>query len=402
MTALAEKQSMDIQLNEGQTQEESIVAQFFQQTKSNETNCPLKSLLFSPEETAMKQEKYIYHTGKNQMSLSISITTFQEKSQEIYNKVCVIHDQSLYEELETSRMEAQYQKSLFAMVNHELRNPLQGILGIFEIILMGVDMASIKDQCRIGISTGNLMLVLVNDILDISQLETCNFKLAEQVFSVSEAITNCIEIMKYRYQQKGIDLRWKVKGEISIKNDKNRYQQIVINLLSNALKFTSTGYVKVTSWYNESAQQLFTKIKDTGEGIKEEEQGKMFTMYCKLQKQQSANPTGVGLGLSICKKLCEAMDGSISFKSVYNKGTTFTFYIKNFQIPVLAEYPSECNFEGAYEEEKISPFPESFINLEPKKRVLVVDDEMVCGHIIASYCKSLNVNVEIVIIFAML
>lgn len=263
-----------------------------QETKRGETNSTLSSLVFSPEETNIKEEKYIFKTEKNSIPLSISMKTFRDQNKESLGKVCVIHDQTLYEELETARMESQYQKNLFAMVNHELRNPLHGILGIFNIILMHNISEDMNQQCKIGISTGNLMLCLVNDILDISQLESANFKLAEQPFSVNDALSDCFEVMKYRFEQKGIKLRPKVKGLIIIKNDQNRYKQIVINLLSNALKFTKNGYVKVTCWHDPKAKQLYTKVKDTGEGIKQEEQGKIFSMYCKLKQQNSANPTG--------------------------------------------------------------------------------------------------------------
>ena len=294
MTSLAAKNNLkeDFQSNEELEYKERNIVKFFQETKNNENSTTLNTLFFSEEETRIKQGKYIYSAGENKIPLSVGVTTFQDKKEKSPHKVCVIHDQTLYEELETSRMESQYQKSLFAMVNHELRNPLHGLLGIFEII-MGYNVNDeLKHQCRIGISTGNLMLLLVNDILDISQLEACNFKLTEKSFSISEAISECIEIMKYRYEQKGVALLSKVKGDISIINDKNRFKQIVINLLSNAIKFTSNGYVKVTCSYNPDNQCLMTKVKDTGEGIKPEEKNKMFTMYCKLEQQKSANPTG--------------------------------------------------------------------------------------------------------------
>ena len=114
---------------------EGEINKFLQETVKSETNIRLDTLFFSSEETIIKEEKYIYNTEKNQIPLSVSVSTFHNQSKDSFHKVCVIYDQSLYEELETSKMEAKYQKNLFAMINHELRNPLHGILGIFDIIL---------------------------------------------------------------------------------------------------------------------------------------------------------------------------------------------------------------------------------------------------------------------------
>lgn len=292
---LAEKKSPREEFDRGKDflNKENKIKQFLTETKKcQSSSAKLSDELFSNEVVNTQQEKYL-HCGKEFVNpLSICVVTFKGENSEYTYKVCEIQDLSLKEELESSRQDAEYQKRLFAMVNHELRNPLHGILGIFEVISSENIAEEIKKQCKIGISTGNLMLTLVNDILDISQLEVGKFKLTEQPFNVSEILQECIEVMKYQYENKGIALRLKSTCLINIRNDKNRLKQVVINLLSNALKFTSKGYVKITTYYNSETQLLTTKIKDTGEGIREEEKEKVFTMYCKMERQQSANPRG--------------------------------------------------------------------------------------------------------------
>ena len=386
--------------------DEKDIIEFLNDTKKNESNNTLLSLLFSNEEVDIKQEKYIRPIEKIEIPLTVSVTAFKEQNEDCIHKVCVIHDQSLYEELEASRKDAVYQKGLFAMINHELRNPLHGILGIFEIIMQYKIVENVRQQCRIGLNTGQLMLLMVNDILDISQLEACKFKLSEELFPVSETLEECVEIMKYRFEQKSIALFCKVKGNILIMNDKNRYKQVIINLLSNSLKFTNKGFVKITCWQDPTTKRLFTKVKDTGEGIKPEEQSKIFSMYCKLKHQQTANPTGknlfnivflgCGLGLTICKKLCEAMSGSISFTSVYGAGTKFIFDIKDLEL--LKNTRTNKNNFQIPEEEKLTTVQLTCEALKPEYRILVVDDDIVCGHIVASYCKSIGINAEVVII----
>lgn len=391
MQDLMVKKNLNANIHESPLANPDNTMTILEEIKRNDSDITLSSQILSQEIVNTKQEKYVIPTDKKPIPLSVSITSTQDYNQGSVHKLCVIQDQTIYEELETSRIETKCQKSVFAMVNHELRNPLHGILGIFEIIQKADVGNEIKQHCRIGISTGNLMLLLVNDILDISQLDSCKFKLTETSFEIEEAILECVEIMKYRYEQKGITLRWKIKNKAKIVNDKNRFKQIVINLLSNSLKFTKEGYVKVTSWYDENTQQLFTKVKDTGEGIKKEEQNKIFTMYCKLEKQKTANPTGIGLGLSICQKLCEAMSGSISFSSIYGQGTVFSFNIKDLMVK-NSDTPEKSNKSVIYP----PSLNNSAENLS-KNSILVVDDDPVCGLVLANYCKTVGVNAEIVI-----
>ena len=125
-----------------------------------------------------------------------------------------------------------------------------------------------------------------------------------------------------------------------MKCDRNRYKQILLNLLGNAIKFTESGSVTIHVEYDQITHLLWTCVLDTGVGIKEEDKGKLFAFFGKLDGQQALNPQGAGLGLYICKKLTEAMKGSIKLESEHLKGTTISFSIQD-----LTFDPSELLFK---------------------------------------------------------
>lgn len=294
---LAEKKSakekFDIEVERPNKEKEII--QFFKECKSSD-NSDLHSKVLSDERINQMEQIYVCKKEDYKLEVGASLITLEESSTIPAHKVCVLNDHSLHEELENSKKESEYQKKLFSVIapyTHELRNPLHGILGILEFIFNSLISEELKKQCKIGINTGHLMMMLINDILDISQIHACKFKLTEEIFDAGEMIRECIEIMKFNYDGKGIELRIKVVNMTIIKNDKSRYKQVIINLLSNALKFTPRGYVKVTAYYDEQNKKLITKVKDTGEGIKEEEQNKIFSEFCKLEQQNSKNPRGI-------------------------------------------------------------------------------------------------------------
>jgi hypothetical protein len=262
-------------------------------------------------------------------------------------------------------------------------------------------------QCSVGLNTGKLMLCLIQDILDLSQMEADKFTLNDELFAPSAAVTECLEVMEYQYKKKKIALNKIITCEPSmeIKNDKNRYKQVIFNLLGNALKFTTEGHVDVEISYHEDTQSLLTTVTDTGAGIKPEEQSSLFQVYGKMESHKRNNPHGVGFGLNICKKLTEAMGGKITCVSEYGKGTCFTFTVLNkFNHHLSLDSPtcdpsiqhSRFNSQNLmFTQIHVSNGSESQIK---KQKILAVDDEPLCGYVILNHIKSFVYEIELVLI----
>eukprot|EP01022_Parablepharisma_sp_SALTPOND_P016475 TRINITY_DN2418_c3_g1_i1.p1 TRINITY_DN2418_c3_g1~~TRINITY_DN2418_c3_g1_i1.p1 ORF type:complete len:630 (+),score=45.95 TRINITY_DN2418_c3_g1_i1:621-2510(+) len=349
----------------------------------------------------------------------LSINTIVLGLQDEPYKVCILQDQSLYAELEKEKAAKEYTKKFFAMITHELRNPLQGVLGIFESLLEFLrGEKGESEQCRMGISTVKLMMRLVNDLLDLTQIETGKFKLTNVLVEIKDVVCECVELMQFKFKSKGVSLIYQFIEPIPlISCDKNRYKQILLNLLGNAIKFTEQGSVTITVEYETESRRLITTVSDTGVGIKPEDQGQLFSFFGKLEDHQALNPQGAGLGLYICKKLSTAMGGEITLESEYLKGTTIQFSIKNMEEePFLkVSVHSEEDWREAEADIMESPapicrIPYSFAQpnflLQPEvittetrmeqKPVLVVDDEFICASVLKSYLTRHGIDADIV------
>ncbi len=346
-------------------------------------------------------------------------------------KVCIVQDQSASVELRKEKVSKQYLKSFFAMITHELRNPLNGVLGIFESLLESL-VSEQRLQCQMGVSTVRLMMRLVNDILDMSQMDSDSFRLVEEDGDIVALVKDAVELMQFKYKTKGVGLHYQLAGCLPsrFRCDRNRFMQILLNILGNAIKFTEKGEVNIEVFYDPETRQLRTTVRDTGQGIKEEDRGRLFTYFGKLSDTCQMNPQGTGLGLYVCKKLSEAMGGGIELESVYRKGTTITFSVKN-KLPdspqgghcaeTIISLPTDkqAEEEGTPHGESTphccestfspltgSPKPLSSATLirpstfsvqakasrsaESSQAILVVDDEYICVRAVQSQLKSLG------------
>jgi CheY-like chemotaxis protein len=186
-----------------------------------------------------------------------------------------------------------------------------------------------KHFLQIITNTGTMMLYLINDVLDLAQIEANKLSLNKALFSPKDLIDETIQLMQFNFQQKNLSLVaryvWNLPREIN--SDKTRYRQILLNLLGNALKFTIRGSVSVEVHYNLRTDTLITQVRDTGSGITAEELPKLFQIFGRLESNRVNNPSGVGLGLHICKSLSQLLGGDIYVESEFGHGSTFTFHI---------------------------------------------------------------------------
>ncbi|MBQ4837987.1 hybrid sensor histidine kinase/response regulator [Pseudoalteromonas luteoviolacea] len=235
--------------------------------------------------------------------------------------------------LEKAKREAEFAvtaKSRFlANMSHEIRTPMNGILGTIQLLEQEASFnKEQKHLLKLASVSGSNLLTLINDILDISKLEQGQINLYEEPFELKSTIAHLLHLTQSRAQSKPIALSHSIVTDtpVEIVSDKHRLQQVLLNLLSNAYKFTIQGEISILVQLNPNdATQLLFAVKDTGIGIKKEQQNKIFDPFCQEDDSTTKRFGGTGLGLSICQQLVSLAGGIIYCESTPKEGATFAF-----------------------------------------------------------------------------
>jgi PAS domain S-box-containing protein len=296
-----------------------------------------------------------------------------------------IADRRHYEEaLEQARRlaeQANLAKSHFlANMSHELRTPLNGVIGMTEL-LSGTSLTDQQrqfiDACR---KSGESLLQLINRILDFSKIEAGKLELDVHAFNLVQLVSDTVDTMRWRATEKGLATPWHVDNlaRHTLRGDSGRVRQVLVNLISNAIKFTESGSVTLHVRQierNENQITLRFSVSDTGIGVPTHKQEKLFETFSQVDSSTTRKYGGTGLGLSICKSLIELMGGTIGVRSESGTGSTFWFDLP-FEIASQAE---EQAVEGA-------PPNEQRFN----GRVLVAEDNEINQMYIATLLKKLG------------
>ncbi|MCL2052625.1 MAG: ATP-binding protein [Lachnospiraceae bacterium] len=278
--------------------------------------------------------------------------------------------------------EANRAKSNFlAAMSHEIRTPMNVVLGIAQIQLQSESLPPDQVAAHEKIyNSGTHLLGIINDILDMSKIETGKMEISREEYDIPSLISDAVQASIVRIGKKPIKYILEIDENLPSRviGDELRLRQILNNLLSNAVKYTEEGYIKLTiSRYRraDGSISLLFRIEDTGQGIKEADKERMFTEYSRFNQEANRATEGTGLGLNISKSLIELMGGSIRVESEYGKGSVFYFEVLQKQVdcPVigkeLAEQLESFSFMTRHADTvKISRDP------MPYGKVLVVDD----------------------------
>jgi signal transduction histidine kinase/HAMP domain-containing protein len=235
-----------------------------------------------------------------------------------------IQNARLYEQAQ----EADRLKSAFlASMSHELRTPLNSIIGFTGILLQGL-VGSLNEeqtkQLRMVQNSASHLLELINDVLDISKIEAGQLKISVELFDLRKLIEKVVQTVSPTVEKKGLILRVEIRPKVDqISSDRMRVEQILINLLNNAIKFTEKGELLLECRIKN--QWVEISVADTGIGIKEEDMKLLFKPFQQVDTGLSRQYEGTGLGLSICKRLVEKLGGEIWVQSQWGTGSTFTF-----------------------------------------------------------------------------
>ncbi len=221
-------------------------------------------------------------------------------------------------------------KSIFlASMSHELRTPLNSIIGFTGVMLMGMA-GEINGEQRIQLSmvknSANHLLSLINDLLDISKIEAGKIALSLEEFGLDSVLSEVVESVSSRVSVKGLQFSMEVPGGIMLFSDRRRIKQILLNLVSNAVKYTDWGSVSITARVSGD-NNLEIHVIDTGIGIKQEDMNKLFQPFQQVDLSLTKKKEGTGLGLYLTRKLADVLGADISAKSEYGKGSEFTCII---------------------------------------------------------------------------
>ncbi len=295
-------------------------------------------------------------------------------------------------------------KSIFlANMSHEIRTPINGILGMDSMLLKECKDESLRDYALNIQSAGQTLLSLVNDILDISKIESGKMEILPVTYSVFNVLNDCYNMVAIRAKDKNLELVMDISPEIpaALFGDEVRIRQIINNLLSNAVKYTNEGTVTLSVWTekvevdpmqgNKGDQvELFIHVKDTGIGIREKDVGKLFRDFVRLDEKRNRNIEGTGLGLNLTKQLVDMMGGFISVDSVYGEGSTFKVHLMQ---QVSDEKPLG-DFYKLYKQQVnvMDAAHEKFI--APDARVLLADDMQMNLKVFAGLLKDTKIQID--------
>eukprot|EP00026_Physarum_polycephalum_P000127 Phypoly_transcript_00127.p1 GENE.Phypoly_transcript_00127~~Phypoly_transcript_00127.p1 ORF type:complete len:1925 (+),score=277.93 Phypoly_transcript_00127:754-5775(+) len=289
---------------------------------------------------ALNQEATCLCASGGEVPVEVSITKFWIYRDSPPTVVLLIRDMSLRKQMEKSYMSAQKEKAanvaksvFLANMSHELRTPLNGII-LTSQLLAGANLGPEYQEYIETISCcADSLFSLINDILDFSKIEAGKLEMEESVFNIVETVEEVVSSVSPQACEKGVELIAVVDPQIPrfLRGDSRRLRQVLLNFLSNAVKFTSIGHVLVTNQLklNEAGiVEILFKVSDTGIGIRESQLNQLFSRFSQLDMSSTRQYHGSGLGLAISKELVNMLGGKIGVDSEFGRGSTFWFTCK--------------------------------------------------------------------------
>lgn len=317
---------------------------------------------------------------KAQSNLEAEVKRRTSQLEETINDAVVAKEQAL-ESRAVAEKASQAKSEFLATMSHEIRTPMNGVLGMVEL-LRGTKLSHEQlEYVRTINNSGEALLRVINDILDYSKIEAGQLDVESVDFNLVDLLDECVSIFSIKATQSGLELFSDIDHNVPINlvGDPTRIKQVVVNFLSNAFKFTEQGEVLVEVSGKQILEEYLLKIsvKDTGIGLTEQQQGRLFKEFSQADSSITRRYGGTGLGLAICKKLAECMGGEIGVESEKGEGSTFWF--------TVSVHESTCN---------VSRDP-----IDPKilvgKRMLIVDDNVTFNRVTSHLADRWQMQVDV-------
>ncbi|MFI3250815.1 MAG: PAS domain-containing protein [Eubacteriales bacterium] len=242
------------------------------------------------------------------------------------------NQENLRQAHEEAVLSSQAKSNFLANMSHEIRTPMNAISGMTDIILRETEKTEVSEYAHNIKRACDSLLTIINDVLDISKIESGKLDIVEGEYELSAILNDVIQIANTRLELKSLMFVTNFQHDLPDKliGDEIRVKQVLVNLLNNAIKFTSEGHVSldVTGEYDKDEVKLTFTVQDTGSGISEDDLERLFIEFERVNTKKNRSIEGTGLGLAISKRLCEMMNGSILVESVLGEGSVFKVTIK--------------------------------------------------------------------------
>ena len=262
-----------------------------------------------------------------------------------------------------------------ANMSHEIRTPINAVLGMNEMIMRESSEKNIVEYAANIQSSGRTLLSIINDILDFSKIESGKMEIVPVSYDVSSLVNDIVNMVRIRAEKKKLRFIYEIDHNIPsiLYGDDVRIRQVITNILTNAVKYTPEGYVRLRMkvvHIEDDILRLEVSVTDTGIGIKEEDMDKLFASFQRLDQEKNRSIEGTGLGMSIVQRLLDMMGSELKVSSVYGSGSTFSFEIEQKIVKPEPIGDFEQRFKAAAAEHN----SDGVVRTAPNARVLVVDD----------------------------
>ncbi len=316
----------------------------------------------------------------------------------IFNSiVMMMYNRQLSEAARQANLANEAKSSFLSTMSHDIRTPMNAILGLNEMVLRETRDDDIRMYSESIKTAGSTLLGIINDILDFSKIEAGKMEIINVDYSSVSLLNDLVNMVKNKAEEKGLSINLDIDGNIpaTLHGDEIRIKQVIINILSNAVKYTEQGYITFSVYADKISDRpdsirLKVSVADTGIGIKPEELDKLFVAFERIDEKANRNIEGTGLGMTIVQRFLDMMGSHLAVDSEYGKGSVFSFELEQ----KVVKWDPIGDFEEAFSlssSERIN-YHEKFT--APDARVLVVDDTPVNLTVFVNLLKRTGLKID--------